>query len=715
MKIQTLAILAIGAMTILPAFGYVGETIPIGGQNIQIRHADAASLQMYLNTGVVASATSSRSGLTVISAASNPKIAAEAAMASWNNLGVSSAHFNALVSSDEVLKAGDCKNVIAIGSTDADLSVLGFVSSANPGALAVTQNYVVQSGGTACNSSVPAGAIVDSDIVLNPFVQFSTNGAAGTTDLQAVLTHELGHVLGMNHSTLLSATMFPYAARLQRHLSWDEKAFVANFYPSGTNLLGTISGSVTHGGSPVKFGVITLTELSGTGSVLCSLTGADGKYSAEVPAGTYNVYVEPFNGLISTSNIYDLTSPTGVLDPASVSTGFQPTFAGGNFSNPATFTVTAGSSATADIDAINIAPSLTMPIYGIVSTGGTITNDAFTSNGNALVVSGNTSYDLLINGTAIDGSIGVSFNGTNVTLMGSPAAIPGLTINGLPVYRQTMQIGTQTKPTIGTIAITKGNSFLPISGVLDLEPSVPLISNVQDAESASTTIASGQYFTIYGSNLANNTRIWNADTDFTDGVAAGSLLPGNLDGVSVTLNGKPASVFFTSPGQINAIAPANLPSGPATVVVSNNLSSSATFSGATIASASPSLFVYGAGGKLYPAAVHLDGTLVGDPAAQAGSAKVKPGETILLFANGLGASDGNVVATAAGFATAGMSVSAGSNALNILGAALVYAGEYQVNVQMPSAIAPGDYNLSITVPGGSSAGNGVSVTLPVGQ
>src|SRR6185312_8308843 len=146
----------------------------------------------------------------------------------------------------------------------------------------------------------------------------------------------------MNHSALLSATMFPYAARAQRHLSWDEKAFVAKFYPSGTNVLGTISGMVTHGGSPVKFGVVILTELSGSGSVLCALTGADGTYSAPVPAGTYNVYVEPFNGLISTNNIYNLASPTGVLDPGSVSTGFQPTFAGGNGPNPTTFTVTAG-------------------------------------------------------------------------------------------------------------------------------------------------------------------------------------------------------------------------------------------------------------------------------------------------------------------------------------------------------------------------------------
>jgi uncharacterized protein (TIGR03437 family) len=712
-KIQYPAILALAAMTGLPALGYIGEKTSSG---VQILHPDAANLQIYLQSGVAAGATSSRSGLTVISGTSNPKVAAEAAMASWNNTGVSAVHFNALGSTDAAPQAGDCKYEIAIGSTDSDLSVLGFVSPTTPGALAVTLNYVAQTGGSACGGSVSPGAIIDSDIILNPYVHFSTDSAPATTDLQVVLTHELGHLLGMNHSTLLSATMFPYATRPQRHLSWDEKAFVANFYPSGASVLGTISGLVTYGGSPVQFGVVVLTELSGSGSVLCALTGADGKYSTPVPAGTYDVYVEPFNGLIGAGSIYDLSSPTGVLDPASVSTGFQPTFAGGNSANPTTFTVTAGSSSTADINAINIAPTLTMPLYGIAPTGD-LSKEDFSSNGAALALSSGRSYDLLLAGSSIDPTVTVSFIGTNATVKGALTAVAGSTVNGFPMFRQTIEIGNQTKPTIGTIAITNGTSFLPISGVLDLEPSVPVISNVQDAESASTTITPGQYFSIYGSNLADNTRIWNANTDFTDGVTPGSLLPGNLDGVSVTVNGKPAAVFYTSPGQINAIAPANLPVGPATVVISNNLSSSAAFNGATIASASPSFFIYGAGGKYYPAAVHLDPnhTLVGDPAVNASSAKVKPGETIVFFANGLGASDGGVVATATAFPSAGVSVSAGSNALDLLGAALVFAGEYQVNVRIPDALAPGDYNLTITVPGGSSAGNGITVTLPVGQ
>ena len=252
-----------------------------------------------------------------------------------------------------------------------------------------------------------------------------------------------------------------------------------------------------------------------------------------------------------------------------------------------------------------------------------------------------------------------------------------------------------------------------------MEPAVPNVSNVQDAESARTSIVSGQYVAIYGLNLAGNTRTWapNANVpsnnDFTGGVTAGSPLPTVLDGVSVTVNSLPAAVYFISPGQINIVAPSNLSSGPASIVVSNNASASVPFTLATVAQASPSFFIYGAGGNYYPVAFHLDGTLVGDPAVQSGSRKANVNETLIMFTNGLGPSPGGVIATVAGF-SGQVTMTAGTNTLNVLGAALVYAGEYQVNVQMPASIPQGNYTLTMTVPNGSTATSGITVTLPVG-
>jgi hypothetical protein len=200
----------------------------------------------------------------------------------------------------------------------------------------------------------------------------------------------------------------------------------------------------------------------------------------------------------------------------------------------------------------------------------------------------------------------------------------------LPVIRTTLSITSQFNATLSSIWIVKGSSVVSLSGFLNVQPSTPTISNVLDAESAQSLITSGQYGAIYGANLASTTRSWDSTIDFTGGVAAGSPLPPFLDGVSVTVNSVPAAVYFVcsvcSPNQINFIVPSNLTPGPASVVVTNAGTLSAAFTSSTIAQASPSFFIYSAGGTYYPVAVHVGGALVGDPAAQSNATKAHPGE-----------------------------------------------------------------------------------------
>jgi hypothetical protein len=148
------------------------------------------------------------------------------------------------------------------------------------------------------------GFITEADIVLNPYQQFSTDGALGTFDLEATLTHEIGHLLGLEHSFIMGATMhsnqgkngtYNVSGFSSRTLSENDIAAIRALY--GTKFddeicCGTISGrlSLFNGKAARDFQVWA--EDAETGRVISGvLTGLDGSFRIEgLPSGEYRVY-----------------------------------------------------------------------------------------------------------------------------------------------------------------------------------------------------------------------------------------------------------------------------------------------------------------------------------------------------------------------------------------------------------------------------------------
>jgi uncharacterized protein (TIGR03437 family) len=220
-----------------------------------------------------------------------------------------------------------------------------------------------------------------------------------------------------------------------------------------------------------------------------------------------------------------------------------------------------------------------------------------------------------------------------------------------------------------------------------LTTAIPTITLVANAEGGVATIAPNLWVEIKGTNLApsGDTRIWQTP-DFLN-----NQLPTSLDGVSVTVNGVPAYVYYVSPTQVNILTPPNAITGSVAVQLTNNGVTSANFMVQAQAE-SPSFFVFGGGP--YIAATHVNGSYLGPTTLYPGLiTPAQPGETIVLYANGFGPTSTAVVSgseTQSGTLSPMPVITIGGVAATVTFAGLVAPGEFQFNVVVPPSLANGD-------------------------
>jgi uncharacterized protein (TIGR03437 family) len=239
-------------------------------------------------------------------------------------------------------------------------------------------------------------------------------------------------------------------------------------------------------------------------------------------------------------------------------------------------------------------------------------------------------------------------------------------------------------------------------------PPPPAITSTVNGASFQPGIAAGSWATVLGTNLANTNpgRTWRNDE-----IVNGNL-PAALDGVSVTINGKPAYVYYISPNQINVQAPSDTSQGPVNVVVNNNGSSSAPIT-ARLQPFSPAFFQCG-GTKYAIVTRYPDNAPIANPSVVPGTVAAKPGDILILWGTGFGPTNPD---TQAGKVVAGAPVVATPPAVTVdglpvivMGAALSpgSAGLYQIAIQLPASLGNGDIGVQASV-GGFQTPAGVNI------
>jgi len=182
-----------------------------------------------------------------------------------------------------------------------------------------------------------------------------------------------------------------------------------------------------------------------------------------------------------------------------------------------------------------------------------------------------------------------------------------------------------------------------------------------------------------------------------------NLMPTQLNGVSVTMNGISAYMYYISPTQLNVLSPPNLAPGPVQVRVTSGGVTTDAFTVQAQAE-SPSFFVFFGGP--YPAATHANGNLIGPPGlfptAPALTTPAKPGETVAIYANGFGATSVPVIPgaiTQSGSLPTPPVFRIGGLPVVVIYYSLVFPGEYLFNVKIPDSIGDGDQSLTATYDG----------------
>ncbi len=203
------------------------------------------------------------------------------AFATWSNIPDANIRFESRGMTNDVSTTADGRIIVSLAD---DLF-------RDQGALAMTTYTFARD----------SGHFTDADIMIDPAL------LNGKFNVQMALQHEIGHVLGLDHSGVISAVMYPYVSNgdVPATFDSDDRIAIANSYPRNDPTLAgaTITGRVV-GDSGGIFGAQVVVMSDRGQPITTALTTPDGEFILTgVPAGSYRIYAEPLDGPVDPASL----------------------------------------------------------------------------------------------------------------------------------------------------------------------------------------------------------------------------------------------------------------------------------------------------------------------------------------------------------------------------------------------------------------------------
>jgi uncharacterized protein (TIGR03437 family) len=299
-------------------------------------------------------------------------------------------------------------------------------------------------------------------------------------------------------------------------------------------------------------------------------------------------------------------------------------------------------------------------------------------------------------GTAFQSGLTLKLEAPGSTVV---TTVPSSSITAVSSTQFTAQITVGTGGTwSASVVETIGASPAQSSNIFTFTVSAsagPAITEIVTTSSGAPEISQNAWIEVHGVNLTNVSPLTWSNSSFANG------LPTTLGGVSATVDGKTAAIFYASSTQVNILAPLDTATGSVQVQLTTPLGNASA--NATEVQAAPAFLVVDTAGHV--AAEHFPSyALLGPPSLNAPGytfTAAVPGESVVIYATGFGQTSPAFTNQLTNTGLAGNdpfpinlpslpTVTIGNLPATVSFGGLVGAGLYQLNLVIPPSAPAGD-------------------------